>query len=281
MNNILALGNAACNIASSLEKYECYNIYRIQNSGKSKKNNFIIPELESAEEYELLEITKKIPFLKKIKQSIAFFVCGGSRSSSLSLKILQMLHEMDLEIEVVYFMPDIEFLSEEQILLERTVRNVLQQYTRSGLFQEITLVSNTILENFVDSINVFEYYEQINSIFCDSYHMTKVFKNTKPVISTFSKIRESCRIKTMGVSSIECNEQLFSPFDNEVEILYYFGINEQKLKAHGELFREITKNVKNKMTKETKVYFGIYPTQYENDYVYVEYFSPKIQLTQQ
>ena len=34
---------------------------------------------------------------------------------------------------------------------------------------------------------------------------------------------------------------------------------------------------KEKITKDRKVSFGIYPTQYENDYIYTELFSPKIQ----
>ncbi len=43
------------------------------------------------------------------------------------------------------------------------------------------------------------------------------------------------------------------------------------------MFRTITDKVKSKITKERKVSFGIYPTPYEEDYIYVEYFSPKIQ----
>ena len=64
-------------------------------------------------------------------------------------------------------------------------------------------------------------------------------------------------------------------------MLYYLGINEEKLRTQGNFFRELTENIRGRMTDETKAYFGIYPTQYENDYIYVEYFSPKIQLTEQ
>ena len=60
-------------------------------------------------------------------------------------------------------------------------------------------------------------------------------------------------------------------------MVYYYGINEEKLRTEENLFRTITNNVKSKITEERKVSFGIYPTQYENDYIYVELFSPKIQ----
>lgn len=281
MNNILALGNAACNIVNTLQQYKTYSIYKIQNEARKSKNTYIIPNLSSAEEYENLKIISKIPFMKNIKDSVTFFVCGASRSSALSLKLLQSLHKRNLKIKVVYFHTDMEFAGDEQVKQERVVRNVLQEYARSGLFEEITMVSNKILENLVDTINVFEYYEQMNEIFCSTYHMIEVFKNTKPVMSTFSKLRESCRIKTIGVSNLTCEDKVFFPFNQEVEVLYYLGINEEKLRTQGNFFRELTENIRGRMTDETKAYFGIYPTQYENDYIYVEYFSPKIQLTEQ
>ena len=277
MKNILALGSAACNIVDSLEKYDIYNVYKIQNKGTKSKTGYIIPELNSAEDYENLEVSSKIKFLDDIKEEVTFFVCGASTSAAMSLRVLEELHKRGLKIKVVCFQPEIDFLSEEQTLQERVVTGILQQYARSGLFEDITLVSNKVLEDFVGSINVLDYYKQINDVFCDSYHMIEVFKNTKPVMSTFSRIRESCRIKTIGISTTSCEDKLFFPFNQEVEVLYYFGINEEKLKTQGNFFRELTTSVKARMTEETKAYFGIYPTDYESDYIYVEYFSPKIQ----
>jgi len=279
LKNILALGNAAAAIASSLEKHDTYKIYKISNlEGTSKDpNHYLLPVLESAEMYEALNILGKIKFLKEIKKEVTFFVCGASTSAALSLKILESLYKRGIRIKVVYFQPEIDLLSEEQTLQERTIRNILQEYARSGLFENLTLASNKILEGFVGSINVFDYYKQINDTFCDSYHMIEVFKNTKPIMSTFTRVKESCRIKTIGVSSISCEDKIFSPFNQEVEVLYYFGINEEKLKTQGNFFKELTTSVKARMTEETKAYFGIYPTDYESDYIYVEYFSPKIQ----
>ena len=101
MNNILALGNAACNIVDSLKKYEVYNIYKIQNDSEPSKNTYIIPEFETAEEYEQLRCISKIPFIKKIKDSVTFFVSGASRSSAFSLKLLESLHKKNVKIKIV------------------------------------------------------------------------------------------------------------------------------------------------------------------------------------
>ena len=48
MNNILALGNAACNIVNTLQQYKTYSIYKIQNEARKSKNTYIIPNLSSA-----------------------------------------------------------------------------------------------------------------------------------------------------------------------------------------------------------------------------------------
>ena len=186
MKNIIALGNAACNISDSLKSHGQYNIYKINNSGKKIKNTYTIPELDHAEDYESLNIVNKISFLKKIEKEVIFFVCGASKSSSLSLRILESLHSKGVRISVVYFYPETDFLSDEQILQERAVRNILQQYTRSGLFNEMTMICNKTIENAVGEVSVFEYYNEINKVFCDTYHMIETFKNTKPVMSTFS-----------------------------------------------------------------------------------------------
>ena len=277
MRNILALGNAASSIVEHLTPHKTYNIYKVNNSPSECKKTYTIPELDSAEEYEELRIISKIPFLKRIKENVVFFVCGASKSSALSLKILESLHKRGVKISIVYFYPEVEFLSTEQALQEKVIRNVLQEYTRSGLFEDITLVSNKAIEDLLGETNVFNYYSQINKAFCDTFHMIETFKKTKPIMSTFSRLRESCRIKTIGGSTFSCEDTLFFPFNQEVEMVYYYGINEEKLKQQGSLFRDLTTNIKSKITEEKKAYFGIYPTQYEHDYIYVEYYSPKIQ----
>ena len=107
--------------------------------------------------------------------------------------------------------------------------------------------------------------------------MLDVFKNTKPVTSTSVKPKESCKIRTIGTSSLSGEDILLFPFENETEVVYYFAINENRLKTEENLFRTITDRVKSKISKQRKVSFSIYSTKYEEDYIYVEYHSPVIQ----
>ena len=278
MKNILGIGVAGCNIVKQLSQYSAYECYYISNEiERTSKFKFSLSEQPGPEEYEAMNMSKLHKWLDKIKKQCTIFLCGASDTSGLTLQALKSLHQRGIKMDVVYFVPETEVLSETKVLHERTVRGVLQNFSRSGLFEKICLVSNVMLEQIAGSTNVFEYFNQINQVFTSSYYMMDIFKNTKPITSTFKKQKESCRITTVGLSTIDGVEKLFFPIENEVEMVYYYGINEKKLRTEENLFRTITNNVKQKINEERKVSFGIYSTQYENDYIYVEYFSPKIQ----
>ena len=278
MKIVLGIGTAGSNIVKQLAEHKVYRPYTIcTENQKTTKYHFNLPELDGPEEYEAMDMKKLEKWLGTIDKSCTVFLCGASDSSGITLRALHSLHQRGVKMDIVYFMPEIEVLSEEKVLAERATRSILQNYARSGLFEKICLVSNLRLEEIAGSTNVFDYYSQINHVFTSTYYMMDVFKNTKPITSTFKRPKESCRITTIGLGSLEKDDLMFFPCNQEVEVVYYYGINEEKLKTEENLFRTITNKVKSRITDETKVSFGIYPTQYESDYIYVEYFSPKIQ----
>ena len=279
MKNVLGIGTAGCNIVEQLSKYNVYTPYYMSNIYKrSTKNKFAVPYEDSPEKYETRELPKLEAWLEKLKNNCTVFLCGASDSSALVLRVLEILHRNKNKIEVVCFVPEVEVLSETKALHERTVRGVLQNYARSGLLSKMTLISNYLLEKSATNTNVYDYYKQINEVFVGTYYMMDVFKNTAPVISTHKKPNEVCRISTIGISSLgESEDTLFFPIKNDREVVYYYGINETKLREHENLFRSITEKVKTKITESRKVSFGVYSTQYEEDYIYAESFSSEIQ----
>jgi hypothetical protein len=275
---ILGIGSAGCNIVGQLNEFDVYQGFQISNEiKKTSKYKFALPEHEGPEEYEDMDMSKLHKWLDKIEESCTIFLCGASDSTGITLRALEHLYKRGIKMDMVYFMPEIEVLSDTKAMHERSVRGILQNFTRSGLFEKICLISNIYLEEIAGSTNVFDYYKQINHVFVSTYYMIDVFKNTKPVTSTFKRPKDSCKISTIGLASLEEDDKLFFPFKQEVDVVYYYGINEEKLKTEENLFRTITNKVKSRITEERKVSFGIFPTQYENDYIYTEYFSPKIQ----
>lgn len=278
MKTLLGIGTAGCNIVEQLAEFPNYECYYISNEvKKTSKFKFALPELPGPEEYESMSMDKLHNWLDKIKEKCSIFLCGASDSTGITLRAMEHLHKKGVKMDITYFVPEVDVLSETKVLHERAVMGILQNFARSGLFEKICLVSNLNLEELAGSTNVFDYYKQINHVFTSTYYMMDVFKNTKPVTATFKRPKDSCRITTIGLGSLAEEEKLFFPLEKVVEMVYYYGINEEKLRTEENLFRTITNNVKSKITEERKVSFGIYPTQYEDDYIYVELFSPKIQ----
>jgi len=278
LKTILGIGTAGSNVVGQLNQFDAYQSFQISNEvHKTSKYKFALPPCDGPEEYESLDMSKLHKWLDKIQEPCTVFLCGASDSSAITLRALEQLHRKGIKMDIVYFTPEIEVLSDEKALHERSVRGILQNFTRSGLFRKMCLVSNLRLEEIAGSTNVFDYYQQINHVFVSTYYMLDVFKNTKPITSTFKRPKETCKISTIGLTSLGGEDRLFFPFKQAVDVVYYYGINEEKLKTEENLFRTITNKVKSTITEERKVSFGIYPTQYEDDYIYVEYFSPKIQ----
>ena len=210
---------------------------------------------------------------------LLLLVCGASICSGVTLRLMEKVYKnCTKKIKILYILPEVGLLSRTKSLQERTVRNVLQEYTRSGLFDKMTIVSNAEVEKSMGNCTILEYYDKLNETIAYTYHMIEVFKNSKPISSTVSKIDECSRISTIGVSSLEKSESdLFFSIDDVREIVYYYGISEKKLNSEKNLFRKIVESIKSKTTEYTRASFSIYQTKYEDDYVYIEHYSPRVQ----
>jgi len=278
MEVVLGLGSAGCNVARKFEEYSQYKVYTINHELQKKKNHFRVDLFENPEQYEEQEydFCKKLKSLKDKK--VLFIVCGASCVASLSLVVLESLKKINCEVTILYISPEKDLLSEVGAMQERMVMKVLQQYARSGLFSNMALSSNVELENIVQNLTILNYHDTLNSLLCSTIHMTNVFKNTKSISDTFSRNADSSRISTFGFLNVDTGEEkLFFPLDNIREKRYYYAIPQKKLENESNLFRKIVNQVKENLTKTTKVSYGIYSTDYDESYVYIECFSSRIQ----
>jgi len=262
MDTIIGLGSAGCNIADCFAKYPQYEIIKIDNGIYGQGSHFL-PKYDTPEEYEahvgdLSNVFGPIP--KKV-----LFVLGGSGNvSGAALKILEQLKHC--KINVLYVEPDIEMLSGERKLQERMTFYVLQEYARSGLFERIYLVSNPQLEETLGDVPIMGYNDKLNDLIVSTFHMINVYSNIDPVVDNFSNFKEQTRISTIGITNLENEKKLFFSLDSVREMRYYYAINRKKLETDGTLMRKITENVKNE--KDIDVSYGVYATDYADDYVY-------------
>ena len=274
--NVIGIGAAGCRIAEALSTYPQYKIFKI-DVDISGKSCYTVPVLENAEEYDSYSYPKIKTFFKGIKGETLVVVGGAGKIALGCLRILQ--HIKKLPISIMYIKPDSTMLSQTQQLQERTVFGVLQEYTRSAVFEKIYLISNPILDQVVGGAPVIGYYDKLNEALVGTLHMINVFKNTEAALGKIEKAKETHRIVTFGVFAIEKNtEKLFFPLDKVRDKCYIYSINEEKMKTDTGLLQRIKNQINTKLDEDLSVGYALYSNQYEYDVGYVIARTPHVQL---
>ena len=262
METVIGLGSAGCNIADCFAEYSHYKVLKI-DSGIYGENCHFLPKYDTPEEYEA-HIGDLSSFFSGVVGDVLFVVGGSGNISGGVLRVLEQLKHC--KINVLYIEPDTQMLSGKRKLQERMVYYVLQEYARSGLFKRLYLVSNPEIECVLGEVPIIGYNDKLNHLIVSTFHMINVYDNNEPIVGTISDFKEHTRISTIGISNLENEKKLFFYLDSIKELRYYYAINMKRLETDGTLMRKITENVKQE--SEYDVSYGIYATDYADDYVY-------------
>ena len=264
MISIVGLGNAASAIAECFGDIEQYKVYTMNSSIKrSSKYKLKLKSFSEPEEYEnnIPDVTQ---FFSEANDHIQFIIVGGSYSSNYSLGILQQL--TNKKIDIIYIKPDTELLTGYPVLIENTVFGVLQEYTRSGLLNSMTLMSNLSIENSIGDLPIKTYYENINKFIFSTIHHLNYFTHSEPEIGQVSRAAETNRIRSIaGLNIKNLQEMWLFELDSPRELCYYLAINSERLETEGGLHRDIVRMLKDKPTNAyRKISYAIYETPYHD-----------------
>jgi len=269
---VIGLGTAGCKIAKAFSKFPQYESYGIDTT---KESDITIKERQSHEEYD-----KHFPSLKRkfkfTNTEVLVAVCGSGHVSG---GILRLLHQLkDNNVSVLYIQPDLALAGETQKTQERIVRNVLQEYARSGLIEMVYLMDNLQVERGIGEVSIMGYYDVLNQAIVNTFHMLNVFRNTEPVMGNFIKPSPLSRIATIGILEVdEGKEKWFYDLTEPRDVVYYYGINEEQLTEDGTLFGKITAYVKGKLLPGIDVSYGVFKTTYDQKYCYCIKYSSMVQ----
>ena len=272
MIKIIGLGKAGSNIAQTFSKFPPYDIYTIDTT---KEADITIKKRLDHEEYDA-----RFPNLKrKLKfnnAEVYLITCGAGEISGGVLQLLEQLK--DNKVCVVYIQPDLALLSEIQKIQERVVRNVLQEYARSGKIESIWLIDNPSVALGIGEVPIVGYYDVLNQAIVNTIHMINVFANSEPILGNIFKPSPLSRIATVGILDMQKEEEKwFYDLTATRDVVYYYGINEEQLKEDGTLYRTITDYIKSQLDGQTNVSYGVFPTNYEQKYCYCIKYSSMVQ----
>ena len=275
--NIIGLGQAGCNIANEFSNFPQYDVFFVDTKNNNNYKNFL--KIKKEDTHEKYEENYKPLNLKSIKGKTTIVFSGTGKIAGVILRLLQQLQGTDLS--VLYVKPDMSTASEADILRERIVFGILQQYARSDMFSRLYIASNPLVEGIIDQISIKNYWQDMNKIISSTFHMLNVFENTEPVLSTFFEPGQTSKISTLGVVGYKSlNEKVFYDLKKPRLKKYFFGISEKTLNEEKDLLQKIRNYVKSKSKEgeeRCSACFAIYSTDYEQDYVYTAHYASLIQ----
>jgi hypothetical protein len=276
--NIIGLGKAGCKIAELFKEYPQYKVFLLDSEDKykRKKNCFYIPSQKSAELYDAnpIDLAKLIGSLDD-DEEVYFIVCGSGKVSACSLWILKELTEK--KINIVYVKPDSSTLDKKSIMRNRAHFHILQEYTRSGVFERMFIFNNNSMSDIVGKTSILSFYPKINKLLATSIHWYNIYINSDPVFDTFRDKYISSRVGTISIVNIDESQAIdcFEMKDvNQIE--YFFGVNRIRIEDDEELFEKLT-NISSSESGDKSISFGVYSTELEEGFSFALKSSSKIQ----
>ena len=196
-----------------------------------------------------------------------FVLCGGSKCSSATLRILETIKNK--KINILYVCPDYELSGPNVMRRHRVVYNVLQEYTRSGLLNSMCIVSNKQVLNIIGDQPISQMYSSINTTIANTMETIMWFKTQQPVMGSLHQQKEISRIYTVSMGNIKNNqENMLFLLDNPTETWYIYSISKTQLENDKDLIPLIRKRVTNDEESNIKSSFIIYPSEHKQSYFY-------------
>jgi hypothetical protein len=268
MISVVGIGEFCSKLANGLSKYSQYNVYTIADS-KISTNCLVVKSLDNAEQYE--KEYSEFAWQSLIKDSnneISVIVDGSEAVSGVVLALLEKFR--DRKINVYYVKSDLELMGNIEKLQHKVCFGILQEYARSGLFENFVLFDKTKLENMLNNVSILEIEEEMATLINSTLHYVNVYSNLKPMMANNVSMSDITRIQTIGLSEIgSLDINWFYDLENIEEVIYYFAINSDTLKKEKKLLQTIKNQVKEKQKENNiKVSFGIFETKYNQNFVY-------------
>jgi hypothetical protein len=283
LDKVIGLGKLGCAIAEELTAYPEYRIYKI-DSNIDERGSLTIGEFGDMASYEqMVDADAVSVYLRSIKKKdeVLLVLEGGDPISGATLKILETIK--DAKLNVLYVCPDRQMISETQKRDDKIAFNILQEYARSGIFENIFLINKPDVEEMAGHVPISEYEKTISYFVSYVVAMINFFKHTDPIMASPISPPNIARIVAYGVSSLDDGDtaiNLLFPLSEAKDIHFYYGIPKEDLQSDQSLVKKIKDHVKSYKNDNLSTSFSVYETTLENIIVLCVAFSSKIQELQ-
>ena len=259
---MVGLGEAGKSIVELFKPHtKNYKIIILDEDDGIEKKNCV-------EEYDENPIKFKQRGLKSHDEAI-LFVCGSGKIAGASLRVLEALK--DYKTTVVYIVPDLEFASEKQRKRHKVHFGILQEYTRSGMVNEMIILDNKTLFSIAGAGTALKYYEKVNYFIYSTFQNLLYCMHVNPDFGRLHDKKEVSRISTIGMAKFREEEKLLFSLDNITETCYLINIDEEDLNNDEDIIPSCQQIIRDNMALERQSSFAIWKSSEENHLYSIHY----------
>lgn len=169
-------------------------------------NNFKLEIGETAEDTESSALSDKLRwanFLSEQKIGAKVYVILSSASEALSATLTLLEDLKDKSIEIFYIRKPREALEVNKRLEDRAVFGILQEYTRSAIFDKFLILSEKVIEDMNEELTIINYDQQMQASYANLIGWLMRSRAEKPLLSSERDDIITARIGTIGVMNYE------------------------------------------------------------------------------
>jgi hypothetical protein len=263
--NIIGVGRAGCKISDYLSTYPTYKTYQVDTEDDNYRN-FI--QAQPYDDHEAYENNYTVLKFGKMEGDITVILTGAGRISGMILRMLEQISD-GATVDILYIKPRVSEMSSIQMTRHKICSQVLQQYARSKMIKSITMVDNEKVEAIVPNIDIDNYWQPINRLIGDTFHMTNVLQNTEALLKSNNQVPSTAKIRTLSVVDFEeKKEEVFYDLEFPRAKNFYLALSEEYVRDNKDLLTEVRTYVAEQQTEKCDCAYAIYKTDYEQNYVY-------------
>jgi len=271
-DTVLGLGNFGCSMALLFAKK--YNTIFFDTEEWDIDNFVYLEERDTHQKMDEIDIP--VDWVNKVSENVLVFVCGSGIVSGCLLSLLEKIK--DKKINIVYFAPLENSLTKQRKRNHELVFNVVQEYTRSGLFNELVIFDEkSMLEN-IPEVTLLNKYEKINEYIFNILENIKFYSSEKVLFGNKSIFSEHYRISSVGFMDVNTGKEIglynFRKKDEKVldvplEKHYYYVVSRNKAENDDSLLLSVY-NLFEKKIQETEdsISYSVHVSDYEKEFCY-------------
>lgn len=242
-----------------------YSIVSEKHKGLSEDkvlDKYFIPHQESHEDYEKADYDDELnKFYDEINSEFDDVWIVIETADYETGCLLKFCERLDVEnIHVLCVEPDLDFLSQEEKKINRLVKNVVQEYARSDMFQSALMINKERVYETMSDVPIAKYNQRIEETIGFYFFSYMFYEKNGPFIGTSSKPEEVNRIRTIGILNEQTGGEFpFFQFEAIRETHYYYPVSKDAAESDSDLIKLIKQDMKERRESGREgLTFGIY-----------------------